>query len=398
MLIVKKYGGSSVATAEKIKAIAQKMKAETLKGNQLIIIVSAMGDTTDHLVGLSREITQTPSQRELDMLLSSGERISMALMAMALQAEGLEAISFTGSQSGVMTDSSHSSARILEIKPIRVKEEIQNKKTVIIAGFQGVDPKSKEVTTLGRGGSDTTAVAVAAHFNAYRCDILTDVKGLYTCDPRIAGTNPHFISELDYHTTLEMAYWGARVLHYRSVELAERKNIPVRVSLSSDESSGTLIHQMENVEIKTVNYNASLLALKLTGVNDLAQALALIAEAVHTQKMPAPQLVYEKATQQGRELFLTAPEEQYETIVKSVSKVAQNKKLQAPTADTDFSSVTLTGRGLVNSVLSYEIPSVLQKNEIQVHEVVVTPLSLTFIVKKDLVQKAAKILHEGYVK
>ena len=170
-----------------------------------------MGDTTDDLVDLSRRITHTPIQREMDMLLSTGERISMALMSMALNSLGCEAISFTGSQSGVFTDGSHNNARINEIRAFRVKEELDRGKVVIIAGFQGVNPETKEITTLGRGGSDTTAVAMAAHFKADRCDILTDVRGIFSIDPRLPGVTPQPFENVDYERCMDFAYWGARV-------------------------------------------------------------------------------------------------------------------------------------------------------------------------------------------
>ena len=215
-LLVRKYGGTSVATPQKIKAIAQQLKNLRLQGHQLIVVVSAMGEFTDELVGLSRQITHTPNQREFDMLLSAGERISIALLSIALHDIGCDAISFTGSQSGVFTDGSHNNARITDIRAIRVQEELNRGRVVIIAGFQGVNPVTKEITTLGRGGSDTTAVALAVAFGAERCDILTDVRGLYSADPRVIR-DAKYLDKLDYEATLEMAYWGASVLHYRCV-------------------------------------------------------------------------------------------------------------------------------------------------------------------------------------
>ncbi|MCC6277695.1 MAG: aspartate kinase [Oligoflexia bacterium] len=397
-MIVKKYGGSSVASPQKMLAIADLLKNEVQKGNQLIIIVSAMGDFTDDLVKLSREITDNPNQREYDMLLSSGERISMALMAMALHSKGIEAISFTGSQSGVMTDGSHSSARIVEIRPVRVHEEVKKKKTVIIAGFQGVNPDTKEVTTLGRGGSDTTAVAVAAKFHAKRCDILTDVKGIYSCDPRLPGTEPHHFKHLDYESTLEMAYWGARVLHYRSVELAERTRIPIRVSLSSDESSGTLIGDMENVEVRAVNYNLQILAVTYPEVASLTDALEQLGEALEKAKLATPQIIFEKPTSEGRTFYLTGPEELFESIGQGLVKHAVSTKKSKPSIDSQWATVTLTGRGLVNSSLVFEAPKALRAKNIVPEDMIITPLSITFLVQKGLAGQASQVLHEKFVK
>src|SRR6202045_4269130 len=220
-IIVQKYGGACLETPAKIRAVASSLADLHSRGHRVVAIVSAMGKTTDELVKMAYQVSPHPNRRELDMLLTTGERISMSLMSMALSDFGVPAISFTGSQAGVMTDESHSSARILDVRPIRVREELDRGRIVVLACFQGVDPLTKEITTLGRGGSDTTAVALAAHFKADRCDILTDVKGIYSVDPRLPNTSPQHFEKLDYATVMEMAYWGAGVLHYRSVELAE---------------------------------------------------------------------------------------------------------------------------------------------------------------------------------
>lgn len=397
MLIVKKYGGSSVSTPEKILLIANKLKGLHDEGHKLIVIVSAMGDSTDDLIELSRRITHTPVQRELDMLMSSGERISMALMAIALNSLGCPAISFTGSQSGVFTDGSHNNARIVDIKAIRVKQELEKGRVVIIAGFQGVDPATKEITTLGRGGSDTTAMAIAAHFKADRCDILTDVKGIYTVDPRISGTSPKHLPSIDYETTMEMAYWGARVLHYRCVELAERTGMPLLVHLSSEEGRGTLVAPMEQLDIQAVNYNSQVAQLKFSSDFNLSSALHAIASGVLHGKLPTPHILYQRSLPAGPEFFITAPQELFESLVREIGGWCERHNKKAPTLETHFATVTLTGRGMVNSPAVFQASQVLADNQITSEALITTPLSLTFVVPLDHVQTAAQKLHEKFI-
>jgi aspartate kinase len=246
--LVLKFGGTSVAEPSRIGHVAELVARERAQGHELVVVVSAMGHATDDLITLARSISPDPEHqhpREFDMLVSAGERISMALLAMALRERGAEAISFTGSQAAILTDGVHTGARIQEVKATRVRQELEQGRVVIVAGFQGVSP-AKEVTTLGRGGSDTTAVALAAALGAERCDIYTDVDGVYTADPHRVSTARR-ITELDYEEVLELAYSGAQVLHPRAVELARRYGVPLRVlsSFRDDDHTATLITRKE---------------------------------------------------------------------------------------------------------------------------------------------------------
>jgi aspartate kinase len=223
-IIVQKYGGACLETPAKLRAVAQGLADLHGRGRRVVVIVSAMGKTTDELVRMAYQVSPHPIRRELDMLLTAGERISMALLSMALSDLGVPAISFTGSQAGVMTDRSHSSARILDVRPVRVREELDRGRIVVLAGFQGVDPVTREITTLGRGGSDTTAVAMAAALKAECCEIIKEVDGVCSADPRIvAAAKP--LRQLDFASLSEMCFWGARVLHFRSVELAQSRDV-----------------------------------------------------------------------------------------------------------------------------------------------------------------------------
>src|SRR6201986_3043757 len=223
-IIVRKYGGTCLETPAKIRAVASSLADLYRRGHRGVAVVSAIGKTTDDLVKMAYQISPHPNRRELDMLLTAGERISMSLMSMALSDFGVPAISFTGSQAGVMTDDSHSSARILDVRPIRVREELDRGRVVVLAGFQGVNPATKEITTLGRGGSDTTAVAMAAALKAESCEIIKEVDGICSADPRIVPDSKP-LRQLDFASLSEMCFWGAKVLHFRSVELAQSQNM-----------------------------------------------------------------------------------------------------------------------------------------------------------------------------
>jgi len=237
-VVVQKFGGSSVADVEKVRRVAERIAVTRKEGRRVCVVVSAMGKTTDELLALARQISGSPARRELDMLLTAGERISMALLAMALEELGVPAVSFTGSQAGILTDDRHASARIVEVRPVRVWEELDRGRVVIVAGFQGVSPR-KEVTTLGRGGSDTTAVALAASLGA-DCEIYSDVDGIYTADPRVV-TSPRRLDEISYEEMQELARAGAKVLNADAVEFAREKGITIHARATSGSSAETVV-------------------------------------------------------------------------------------------------------------------------------------------------------------
>ncbi|GGG18760.1 aspartokinase [Rhodococcoides trifolii] len=249
-LVVQKYGGSSVATAERIRRVAERIVETKRKGNDVVVVVSAMGDTTDELLDLAQQVCPAPPAREMDMLLTSGERISNALVAMAIHSLGAEARSFTGSQAGVVTTSVHGNAKIIDVTPGRVRDALDQGSIVLVAGFQGVSQDSKDVTTLGRGGSDTTAVALAAALKADVCEIYTDVDGIFTADPRIVPDARH-LETVSFEEMLEMAACGAKVLMLRCVEYARRYNVPVHVRSSYTTKKGTIVSgSMEDIPVE----------------------------------------------------------------------------------------------------------------------------------------------------
>ncbi len=259
-IVVQKYGGTSVGSVEKIKSVAKRIVDRKKSGDDIIVVVSAMQHTTDELIALAKKINPNPPERELDMLLTAGERVAMTLLAMAIWKEGVEAISLTGSQSGIITEDNHTRARIVEIRPARIMEELAKGRIVIVAGFQGVSGK-KEVTTLGRGGSDTTAVALAASLGATICEIYTDVPGVFSSDPAIVP-DAHKLEKISYDEMLEFAYFGATVIHPRAVEIARRYKIPLLIALSDEDEKGTIIkedNRMEEIEIKGITKKEILL-------------------------------------------------------------------------------------------------------------------------------------------
>ena len=285
-LIVQKYGGSSVADAQGMKRVANRIVAAKRDGNQVVVVVSAMGDTTDELIELAKQITPIPSGRELDMLLTAGERISMALLAMAITNLGHEARSFTGSQAGVITTSAHGRARIIDVTPGRIQEALKEGAIAIVAGFQGISQDTKDVTTLGRGGSDTTAVALAAALEADVCEIYTDVDGVFSADPRVVP-NARKLKTVTYDEMLELAASGAKVLHLRCVEYARRYDLPIHVRSSFSTNEGTWVVKdhpeggaMEQAVISGIAHDKSEAKITVVGVPDRTGVAARIFQAI----------------------------------------------------------------------------------------------------------------------
>ena len=285
-LIVQKYGGSSVADAEGMKRVANRIVAAKRDGNQVVVVVSAMGDTTDELIDLAEQITPIPQGRELDMLLTAGERISMALLAMAINNLGHEASSFTGSQAGVITTSAHGRARIIDVTPGRIKEALDSGAIAIVAGFQGISQDTKDVTTLGRGGSDTTAVALAAALEADVCEIYTDVDGIFSADPRVVP-NARKLKTVTYEEMLELAASGAKVLHLRCVEYARRYDLPIHVRSSFTTNEGTWVvkdhpqgGEMEQAIISGIAHDKSEAKITIVGVPDRTGVAARIFQSI----------------------------------------------------------------------------------------------------------------------
>ena len=392
-LIVQKYGGSSLARPEQIREVASRISSLHAAGHSLIIVVSAMGRTTDQLVELAYRVSPTPNRRELDMLLTTGERVSMALVSMALNHNGCPAISFTGSQAGVLTDDLHSNARIIDVKPIRVEAEIAANHVVVLAGFQGVSPKTKEITTLGRGGSDTTAVAMAAAFHAERCEIRKDVDGVYSADPNSVENTQH-LSRLDYESLLDMTYWGAKVLHYRSVELAALLQMPMMIALASGDGRSTWIGpksqnegspMFEEARILSVNSHKDVRWISIHKPT-MAAALQELSGVLKKADLPLPQFLDSDVSAAHCRILVTAPTETLEAITRLN---APNVKVETAT----LSSVTATCQGAFASPLPGTIAQELERHSVHLHKLIFGAMSLTAVVDASHRDEAVKVIH-----
>jgi aspartate kinase len=354
-LVVQKYGGSSVADADGIKRVAQRIVTTRKSGDSVVVVVSAMGDTTDELVDLATQVTPLPQGRELDMLLTAGERISMALLAMAIANLGLVGRSFTGSQAGVITDDSHGKARIIDVTPGRIRGALDEGAIPIVAGFQGVSQNGKDITTLGRGGSDTTAVALAAALGADACEIYTDVDGIFTADPRIVA-GARRIPRISYEEMLEMAACGAKVLMLRCVEYARRYGIPIHVRSSFSNREGTWVTGLERQEgeameqaiISGVAHDRSEAKITVVGVPDKVGEAAMIFRVIAAAGINIDMIVQNvSAAATGRtDISFTLPREDGQAAVASLGQLQNEVGFESLLYDDRIGKVSLIGAGM----------------------------------------------------
>ncbi len=352
-LVVQKYGGSSVADAESIKRVAQRVVTTKKDGHDVVIVISAMGDTTDELLELAQQVSPLPPPRELDMLLTAGERMSAALLAMAIANLGSQARSFTGSQAGVITTGAHGNARIIDITPSRIQAAVTGGDVAIVAGFQGVSQDTKDITTLGRGASDTTAVALAAALGASHCEIYTDVDGIFTADPRIVPTARR-IPSISYEEMLEMAACGAKVLHLRCVEYARRYDVPIHVRSSFSQVDGTWVvadrgeDEMEQAIISGVAHDRSEGKITVVGVPDKVGEAARIFAAVAESDTNIDMIVQNvSAVATGRtDISFTLPKSDGATALKGLERIQREVGFESLRYDDQIGKVSLVGAGM----------------------------------------------------
>ena len=354
-IVVQKYGGSSVADADGIKRVAQRIVNTKKQGHEVVVVVSAMGDTTDDLRDLAEQVTPLPPPRELDMLLTAGERISMALLAMAVSSLGHEAQSFTGSQAGVITDSVHGKAKIIDITPGRIKSAIDEGHVAIVAGFQGVSQDTKDVTTLGRGASDTTAVALAAALGAEVCEIYTDVAGVFTADPRIVPA-ARKLDRVSHEEMLEMAASGAKILHLRCVEYARRYDVPIHVRTSFDTIEGTWVlpdttaegDTVEQAIIAGVAHDRSEAKITVVGVPDKVGEAARIFEVLATSEVNIDMVVQNvsAAATARTDISFTLPREDGQVAMAALAKIQDEVGYDKLLFDDRVGKVSLIGAGM----------------------------------------------------
>jgi len=389
-IIVQKYGGACLETPVKIRAVASNLADLHSRGHRVVAIVSAMGKTTDELIRMAYQVSRHPNRRELDMLLTTGERISMSLLSMALSDLGVPAISFTGSQAGVMTDDSHSSARILDVRPIRVREELNGGRVVVLAGFQGVNPMTKEITTLGRGGSDTTAVAMAAALKADCCEIIKEVDGVCSADPRIVA-NSKPLRLLDFASLSEMCFWGAKVLHFRSVELAQSQEVRLVLKRSGNAEHSTQVMKevagMENGKILAVSSMARIEHVEIDSA-DLNQGFEKFAQHLKQNGLSWPQLLASAHADGKTRMMMTCDTESLDTLLRTLEKSKDLRKQRE-----SLSSVSLTCFGGVSSDLPFKAIAILQQHGIIVDKYVFSPHSVNLFVAAESREAAVNALH-----
>ena len=398
-LIVQKYGGTSVATPERINAVADRIAATRHDGHHLVVVVSAMGHTTDELLELARGVSPDPPAREIDMLLTAGERITMALTAMALHARGVGAISLTGSQAGILTDASHGAARITEIKADRVRHGLENGKVVIVAGFQGVDPSSREITTLGRGGSDATAMALAAALGADFCEMYTDVDGVFTADPRIVS-GARLLSEISFDEMLEMSASGAGVLMTRSVEFGRRFNIPIHVRSSFHDRPGTWVKEttMEQAIISGIAHDNSESKVTVRGVPDRPGVAAALFEPLAERGVNVDMIVQNVGTDGSTDISFTVPRDSARHAAEIAGKVAVELGAVAVDLDENVAKVSLVGAGMKSHPgVAAGVFRALAESRINIEMISTSTIRISCVVRGDQAEAAVKALHEAFL-
>ncbi len=398
-LIVQKYGGSSVADAERIKSVARRIATTKDKGDRVVVVVSAMGDTTDELIKLAYQITDRPDDREVDMLLSTGELVASTLLAMALRHMGYEAISLSGAQAGIKTDTAHSRARILGVDPKRVKKELEKGKIVIVAGFQGIT-EEMDVTTLGRGGSDTTAVALAAGLGAEVCQIYTDVEGVHTADPHLVPEAQR-LSEIGYDEMLELASYGAKVLHPRAVELGELFNIPVLVASSFTDSPGTLIHGGVAMEVRnkvrSIAHDLDVAKVSVVSVPDRPGIAAAIFQPLATAGISVDTIVQNASIENITDLTFTVAKSQLDRAMEVIKPIAHSIRARECVSDSSLGKVSIIGTGMQNTPgYAARMFRVLSEKGINIQLITTSEIRITCIIEETRVEDAVRALHQAF--
>ena len=398
-LIVQKFGGSSVANLGRIQRVAKRVVSYKKKGYDLVVVVSALGDTTDELITLANKINAEASEREMDMLLSTGEQISVALLAMAIHKLGFEAISFTGAQVGIITDTNHTRARILKINTERIKEALHKGRVVIVAGFQGVT-LNQDITTLGRGGSDLTAVALAKELNARDCEIYTDVEGIFTTDPRIEPKAKK-IKTITYDEMLEMASLGAQVMQVRSIEVSKKFNIPIHVRSSFKHRPGTRIikevKKMEEVVVTGVTLNKNTAKITICNVPDRPGVAALIFKELSGNGINVEMIVQNVSRLRQTDISFTVDSSSLARAVKLTRNIARKLKAGEVLEDNRIACISIVGVGMKSHHgVAATMFSALATKRINIEMISTSDISISCIIEKKHAEIAVKTLHEKF--
>ena len=398
-IVVQKYGGSSVADAKKIKNVARRAIAAKERGNRVVMIVSAMGKTTDNLIKLARRVSDHPDDRELDVLLSTGELVSSTLMAMALRSMGTKAISLSGAQAGISTDAVYSRAMIVGVKPDRILRELDRDRIVIVAGFQGITDEM-DITTLGRGGSDTTAVALAVSLNADICEIYTDVEGVYTADPRLVD-NARKLDEIGYEEMLELASYGAKVMHSRAVELGELYAMPVLVASSFSDRPGTLIHGGVSVEAKNkvrgIAHDVHIAKVTIVGVPDKPGIASAIFQPLAKANICVDTIVQNMSIDKVTDVTFTVAKTDLNKAMKIIEPIVEDIGARECISDTKLAKISIVGSGIQNAPgYAARMFSALYDAGINIELISTSEIRITCIVDASRADDAVRALHKAF--
>ncbi len=396
-LVVHKYGGTSVADAERIRRVARRIVDAHAEGNGVVAVVSAMGKQTDELLALARDVSRHSHPRELDMLLTAGERVTMALVAMAIEDLGVPAMSFTGSQAGILTTGKHGQAEIVEIRADRVREGLDQGKVVIVAGFQGVDPDSRDVTTLGRGGSDATAVALAAALEADRCEIFTDVDGVFTADPRVVP-NATKLDEVTFEEMLELASAGAGVLMPRSVEFGRRFKIPIHVRSSFHDGLGTWVKEdtMEQPVVRGVTYTNDEAKVTVYDVPDTPGIAAALFELLAAASVNVDMIVQNVSHEGITDISFTVPTISIDVAREQAETVAKEVDAGGVSIDDGIAKVSVVGIGMkTESGIAARMFRLLSEEGVNIQMISTSPIRISCVIQGDRVLEAVRALHVG---
>ncbi len=398
-LIVQKYGGTSLAGAKKIKNVARRIIKTREAGNQVVVVVSAMGDTTDDLIKMAYQINEFPDKRELDVLLSTGEVVASTLLAMALHGMGYPAISLSGAQAGIKTDSTYSGARITGINPARILKEIEKDNIVIVAGFQGITDEL-DITTLGRGGSDTTAVALAAILKAEKCERYTDVDGIYTTDPHLFPEAKK-LTEVSYEEMLEMVTYGFKAIHPRAVELGEVYDVPILVASSFNDNTGTLIHKEVSMEIRNkvrgIAQDLDVAKITVVGVPDRPGIAAQIFVPLAEAGISVDTIVQNASIKNTTDLTFTVAKSQLDGAMAVVEPIAASIGAEKCASDANLGKVSIIGSGMQNAPgYAARMFDALSKEKINIQLITTSEIRITCIIEEARVKDAVKTLHQAF--
>ena len=400
-LLVHKYGGSSVADAEKIKRVAERVINAKISGNDVVVVVSAMGDSTDELINLAHTVSRDPEPREMDLLLSTGELVSCTLLSMAIKSMGHDSVSLTGNQAGIVTDTMYGHARISRVDSDRIKDELEKGQITVVAGFQGMT-EGQDITTLGRGGSDTTAVALAAALNADRCDIYTDVEGIYTADPRIVP-KARKMAEIGYQEMLELASYGAK-MHPRSIELGSVYQVPIYVASSFSDQPGTLIHKgpdednMEDrIKVTGIAYQSNIAKVTVRAVPDRPGMAAELFEPLSAVGISVDTIVQNTSVERLTDISFTVDRSDLQKTLRELESVTNEMGAGEVVTDPTLASISVVGSGMQNTPgYASRMFRVLSEARINIEMITTSEIRISCIIAEAQVPEAVRLLHSGF--